>query len=76
MKPSPDPSAVDSDDQTLQRLISCTIPQDELPSLITEVFSGNQATNVIDSLRGSDAQAFIDVIDGVRCYRLWSRGMG
>ena len=59
------PTALYSLDQALQRLISCEVPQDELPSLIKAVFSGSRATNVVDSLQGSDVQAFIDVMDGV-----------
>jgi len=65
--PAPDPSVViDSHEQVWQRLISHTIPQDELPSFIETIFSGKNATDMADSLQGSDAQALIDVIDEAR----------
>ncbi|KAF9646793.1 kinase-like protein [Thelephora ganbajun] len=53
---------IDSNEQALRRLISHTVPHDELPSLIGIIFSGRNA-DMIDHLQGSDAQAFIDVID-------------
>ena len=49
-----------------QWLFSPTVPQDELPSLIETIFSDEKMTKMIDNLQESDAQAFIDVIDGVR----------
>ena len=48
---SPDPSiAIGSHNQLLQRLISHTVPQDELCSLIETIFSDRKATDVIDHL--------------------------
>jgi len=63
----PDPSIpIDSHKQAWQQLINRTIPQDELPSLIEAVFSDRKVINMVDLLQESHAQAFIDVIDGVR----------
>lgn len=59
-------TAIDSYEQAWQRLISRTVPQDELPSLIETIFSDRKRTDMVDSLQGSDAQVFIDLIDGVR----------
>ena len=59
-----------------QRLISCAVPQDELPSLIELIFSDKKTVNMVDRLQESDAQAFIDVIDGVRHRILCFRGRG
>ena len=68
-KDLPDQSiAIDSHKQALQQLISRTIPQDELPSLIETIFSDKKAIKTADPLQKSDAQAFIDVIDRVRHY--------
>ena len=62
----PDPSiATESHKQAWQQLINRTISQDELPSLIETIFSDRKATSMVDPLQESDAQAFIDVIDGV-----------
>ena len=61
----PGPSiAIDSQEQALQRLIARAVPHHELPSLIEMIFSGSE-TDVVDRLKGSDAQAFIDIIDEV-----------
>ena len=54
------------DTPAFQRLISCTFDPDELPSLIEGVFSSEDQAEVIRSLRGEDAQIFIDVTDQVR----------
>ena len=65
--PSPglDPSIViDSREKAWQRLIARAVPLDELPSLIETVFSGKE-TNIVYRLKGSDAQAFIDIMDEV-----------
>lgn len=65
-KDLPDPSIViQSYKQAWQQLISRTIPQDELPSLIETVFSDRKAIKTVDPLQSSDAQALIDVIDRV-----------
>jgi len=61
-----DPSTAVDWEKTLQRLISPAVPQDKHPSLIEAIFSDRGAIDVIDRLRESDAQTFIDVIDGVR----------
>lgn len=55
----------DSDKRALQRLVSSSISQDELSSLIETVVSNTKAANIVQCLRGSDAQIFIDVIDQV-----------
>jgi hypothetical protein len=67
MNPPPDLFTVpDSHDQTLQRLVSRTVPQNELASLVETVFSNKKVADTVDCLRGSDIQTFIDVIDEVR----------
>lgn len=71
-----DPSTTtDPREQAWQRLMSCTVPNDELPSLIEIIFSGSM-TDMVDRLQGTDAQAFIDLIDEVRCPTLHFQGMG
>jgi len=52
-------------DQAWERLISGTVPQDELAPLIETVFSNGDVTSMVDGLQGNDAQTFIDVIDTV-----------
>ena len=59
-----------SHEQAWKRLISCGVPRDELPPLIETIFSERKTTNIVDHLQGNDAQAFIDVIDEVRCHSL------
>jgi len=66
------PIVVDSHKQAWQQLISRTISQDELPSLIQAIFSNRKAINMVDPLRESDAQVLIDVIDRVRHHALIS----
>jgi len=50
-------------EQILQRLVSHEASQDELPSLIETIVSNMKAGDIVECLRGSDAQTFIDVID-------------
>ena len=57
------PLIFDSNKQTLQRLISRAVPQDELPSVIAAVVSNIKAADIVECLQGSDAQTFIDIID-------------
>jgi len=66
----------DSLKQTWRQLISPAIPQDELPSLIEAIFSDRKTINMVGPLQESDAQAFIDAIDGVRHHVLDFRGIG
>jgi hypothetical protein len=47
-------------------LISGVVPQGERASLIEAIFWSRKVTEIVRPLRGSDAQAFIDVVDGVR----------
>ena len=64
---SPNPSVViDSHERAWQRLINPAISHYELRSLIGAIFSDGNATEIIDHVRESDAQTFIDVIDEVR----------
>jgi len=58
------PTTIDSQEHAWQQLITRAVPHDELPSLIETIFSGRD-TDVVDRLKGSDAQAFIDIIDEV-----------
>ena len=52
--------------RALQSLISGTTPQSERVSLIEAIFSSRKSADMIRRLRGSDAQAFIDIVDEVR----------
>lgn len=62
----PDPSVIlDPHNQALQRLISREVPQNELATLIETVFSDRKVIDLLGRLRGSEVQAFIDVIDEV-----------
>ena len=67
--------AVGSHEQAWQRLIIRAALKDELPSLIETIVSDGEMTNVVDRLRGSDAQIFIDTIDGVGHRVLCFRGI-
>ena len=53
--------------RVLQRLVSSATPRDELPSLIETVASNMKAADVVNNLQGTDAQAFVDVLDQVWC---------
>jgi len=66
------PIPVSSQEQAWRRLVARTVPHDELPSVIEAVLSGRE-TNVVDLLTGSDAQAFIDIMDEVRYTLLFPR---
>ena len=71
----PDPSiATDSHKQAWQRLISHTIPHDELPSLIEAIFSDREAVKSGECLQENDAQAFINILDEARYHILYLRG--
>ena len=73
MNDPPDPSIVTNPhEQAWQSLINRTAPRDELPSLIETIFSGRKTTDMVDSLQQSDAQTFIDMIDEVHNYALYS----
>lgn len=66
-----DPSIpIGSHEQAWRQLISRPVPQDELPSLIEMISSDRKTIEMVDCLQGSDAQAFINVIDGVRYHTL------
>ena len=59
----PGPTLIlDSDKQALQRLVSGTVPHNELPTLIGSIVIGAKAASIVGSLQGSEAQMFIDVI--------------
>ena len=62
------PTGPDPGEQALQCLISGTTTRDEFPSLIQAVSLSAKAIEMIGCLRGSEAQAFIDVINEVRCH--------
>jgi len=64
--PTPGPSLLlDSGERALQRLISSTVPESELASLIEAIFSSKRATDTFGGLAGRDAQTFIDTMDEV-----------
>jgi len=73
---SAEPSLVpDAGEQALRCLISDTIPKGKLALFIKLIFSSKKATDAVSCLRGSDAQAFVDVVDGV-CYHSSTPGNG
>ena len=57
------PPVLDFDKQALGRLLSLAFPQDELPSVIEAIISNAKPADIAGSLRGSDAQTFVDIID-------------
>jgi len=62
---SSEPSLVpDAGEQALRCLISDTIPKGKLALFIELIFSSKKATDTVSCLQGSDAQAFVDVVDG------------
>lgn len=66
---SPKPPLVpDFNKRALRRLISRTVPQHELLSVIETIFSNVKAANTIKYLEESDAQTFIDIVDEA-CHR-------
>ena len=48
-----------------KRLIDSSLDSSERISLITDIFSDHDETEIVKRLRGDDAQSFIDVIDQV-----------
>ena len=48
-----------------KRLIDRPLAKDERISLIADIFSDRDETEVVKCLRGGDAQSFVDVIDEV-----------
>lgn len=61
--PSELPLISGSDKRALQQLVSQTIPQDELLSVVETIALNVKAANLVGCLQPSDAQTFIDVID-------------
>ena len=58
----------DSGEQALRSLIGGAASRDEVPLLLEAVSLSATAINKIRCLRGSEAQAFIDVVNEVRCH--------
>ena len=58
----------DPDEQTLQRLISDTISQDEVAPLVEAVLLSRKAIEDIGNLQGNGAQVIIDILDKVPCF--------
>ena len=54
-----------SEDPPWKRLIGRTLATEERISLITTIFLDNDQVEMVEHLTGNDAQAFIDVVDGV-----------
>ena len=66
MDHSPNPPLIpDSDKRALQRLVSDSVPHDELLPLIELVVTNVKAASIVGFLKGNDAQTFIDMIDQV-----------
>ena len=68
--PVESPTGLDSGEQALHRLIGGTTSRDEVPSLLEAVSLSAKAIDRIRCLQGREAQAFIDVVDQVRCHTL------
>ena len=62
------PLVPDSNRRALRRLISRTVPQHELLSVIETIFSNVKAADTVKCLEESDAQTFIDIVDEA-CHR-------
>ena len=62
-RPSEPPLIFDSHGQALQRLVSRSVPQDELSSVIETVVSNVSAAGIVKYLQGNDAQTFVDIMD-------------
>ena len=62
------PLIPDSGGLALKRLVSRTVPQDELPSVIETIVSNLKAADIVEQLRGNDTQTFVDIIDEA-CHR-------
>ena len=60
--PSKPPLISDSDRRALKRLVSSTVPNDELLSVIGTIVSNVKAANIVTELEGNDAQTFADII--------------
>ena len=75
MEPIPEsPFISDSDRRALRRLVDNATPQDQLASLVETVVSNVKVVDLVKSLQGGDAQAFIDTVDEVcRHPREWIR---
>ena len=52
----------------MQRLISGTLSQGELASLIETIFSSRKVIDLAGCLQESDVQTFVDVVHEVRCH--------
>jgi hypothetical protein len=48
-----------------KRLVDCPLKSDERISLITDIFSDRDETEIVKRLRRDDAQSFVDVVDQV-----------
>ena len=57
-----------------KRLISYPLSTHERISLIPSIFSDNKEVEAVEHLSGSDAQAFIDLVDGVSACTLSPEG--
>ena len=54
---------LDPNKRALQRLVTRTIHQDELPSVIATIVSNVKASDIVECLQESDAQTFVDIMD-------------
>ena len=57
-----------------KRLTSCTLTTNERVSLITTIFTDHIQVDMVGNLSGDDAQAFINMIDGVRPFFIQGTG--
>jgi len=71
----PDPSTlVDLKEPACKRLISHAFSPREVVSLVEAVLANNDEVKMVREFRGDAAQAFVDVVHGVRLHFLHSLG--
>jgi len=68
-------TTTDPYEEAWQRLISHSVPQGELLLLIETIFSDKKRTDMVKRLQVSDAQAFVDIIDEVSHWVIYSQGI-
>ena len=65
--PTPRPSLVPGSDKQvlLQLLINRAAPERRLVALIEAIFSNGRVSDIVECVKRSDAQTFVDVLDEV-----------
>ena len=65
--PTPGPSLVSGSDRQvlLQHLINSAVSEGRLVALIEAIFSNGRVSDIVECVKRSDAQTFVDVLDEV-----------